>query len=1327
MGRILAVVLSAALAVGLTAVARADDPAPGVPSDPLSGPATSLDPCPTVNQNGGAGACDTEYTPQAKPSDQWKRVAGARFGDHKVPADSATPITVDLYSVAFRNSKNGLAGGAACKDESTVFDDLKSCERVPVIWQYSDKDGEGPLWQEVYRGDTKGYVGAVAYYGAGKAMAVGGSGLYPYREFSRDTTSDPDHDPSGSGRVWETNPDSYGDSDWHEYEQSQLPTAPNIPADVGPNVENATATAAPIAEQAAHAVLPGTDLGPASDQLPKPHPVEKPMRALSALDCKTDSFNGSRCVAGGIQQLFMWRDGHFEKSYGNGSRDGSHALDPAPETAEMAQAEDFRFRVRQLRFVGGERPYITILGVTSGCCDASPVNNNIARMLIYDDARWYVRPVDETTARRAPQSLGDSYYAVNAYNSGTIYGSILTTPGGPERSVEPPSRIVGGVTFTEPKLGENPILDEANAFGLICEVNPCGAFPAPRYSHIPSDVHHLDLSDTRLVAADGDTAGPPSATGAGLLGSSGPDRFMDWAVGERRTTRQALAYTTTTTPDEIHAPRPVNCPNATPDQNCQPASQEEIKARASSHNIFLLDTYALNAFTALGASGEGWAVGEKGAIEHLGGGDTQGKLGDEPPPPKLGGKGSSPDPGTAAYRQPTALSSHPGALPSLESASDTVGMPRLVPAGSPDLVRDGALVKPDDGAAIVASRDGGEAWALGSGDEVSVSNTAGQGSTLNGRMTLWHYDGRSWAPCDPEGVPDQLEPDPACASLAPLGHYTRPNGVGGVLFEPVRIRAAARVPLENDADPSNDNEFEVVAVATEYRPQGSKEPPRDAILLYKDGRWSLDTKAMAQLQPAGSAGGVPEPFDIAFTAPDDGWMLLGSVAESAQQTTHSASLYHFDGRRWFSCSSAPAACGDNPTAQRLPTGSVLQLAVADRRVYLYGARVPSASGSASNRYPLILYKDPDGHWTDGSDGSGGGTDPGCPAPGACAADSNTPPGQVFALSVVRDGDGHYDGWATAGSPQPQGSSVEPLASVADMRHLERDPSSGRYEWRTWTAPDATKDYAESLRQREWLKPKLMTFAGSGGGPGPALFLPIGEQALAPILRFDPAKHRWAPLQTPFVSSKYSVNPGNSRDDTGAPRAITPDGQGGAWIEIHRTNCCDGSNVTNGAEETPPTLVGDTTSFYHYTTQIPRQVLSDVPNPVGSKLIVGGAAGGDGSYWLATDSNSVYRYDRAAGWDRVDVPGWDPGRVVTRPSRATAIAIGQDGNGILVGDHGRVADLSPQGVKLDPAAGTSCARGGAIPCGTGRRLQAAAVAPDGSALVGGEARTVLWRP
>ena len=90
----------------------------------------------TQAANPSGYGCDTEYTPVAKDSTAWADIGGAKFGETRVPATSPTPFTVDLLANSFLNEDHGFFTGAACKDSSTGFDQLDSCERVPAIYEY---------------------------------------------------------------------------------------------------------------------------------------------------------------------------------------------------------------------------------------------------------------------------------------------------------------------------------------------------------------------------------------------------------------------------------------------------------------------------------------------------------------------------------------------------------------------------------------------------------------------------------------------------------------------------------------------------------------------------------------------------------------------------------------------------------------------------------------------------------------------------------------------------------------------------------------------------------------------------------------------------------------------------------------------------------------------------------------------------------------------------------------------------------------------------------------------------------------------------------------
>jgi hypothetical protein len=173
--------------------------------------------------------------------------------------------------------------------------------------------------------------------------------------------------------------------------------------------------------------------------------------------------------------------------------------------------------------------------------------------------------------------------------------------------------------------------------------------------------------------------------------------------------------------------------------------------------------------------------------------------------------------------------------------------------------------------------------------------------------------------------------------------------------------------------------------------------------------------------------------------------------------------------------------------------------------------------------------------------------------------------------------------------------------------------------------------------------------------------------------------------------------------------MAPDSAGGLWLSTGPA-CAEGESI-----------------FYRFSDYATPELFSEAAHPI-REFITAAAGGGDGSFWVTTNTNVLYRYDRQTGWDRMAVPGWDPGRVITNPSAASAIAIGEDGNGVVVGKTGRIADIGPGGAVLDAAAGILCSKQKTLtpPCGTGRDLRAASVAPEGSAMVGGDSRSLLYR-
>jgi hypothetical protein len=1281
---------------------------------------------------------DTDFTPVAKSGRDfgWTMFDGAEFhqpGDPhygqlvQKPAPSQTPFTVDFFTVRFDpdpGKGDGFAGGAACKDSSTPFGEkLDGCERVPAIWRFEDNS-----WQQVAlpggAGDpggdpTPGYVGALAYMADGKVLAVGGDGVYPRRELACSATApsgcvdDPGYrDPAGKPRAW-----LYDGTGWREVSDQQFKNP------------DGTAKALDGGEQ------PG---------------------GLTALACapvrsETFDFGAEYCVAGGLHQLWMWQDS-FVKTYDDKSTSGwatgldataqverggwgsfgyGFARGSAADSASGSSAAEFRFRVRDIRWGG----YGSFVAVTAGCCsDATSFGGTAGpRLLAYFDPsytgqwRWSASALYEPDLSMASGStrgaIADSYYSVVSSGIGGGSMSVVASPGGPAAAGtgaaaggEPGARIVFDRT-RRPVAWQNDSADNA-------------------------DVLDLHLAGVRLVSADGDFA-RPSGGHAAVTGISsyppsgdrgvGPDGLLDWAVGSLVSSSrcesaglsdcQGAAYTTLN--QTQLTPSPLTCPViGRGDSSCDVKKDYASSLTAgpgSSRELMGLPSYALNSITDV-PNTDGptiWAVGDRGAILRLGGNGTVGSP-NEPPGPQLGAQQPAALADRGAYDafRPSTPTGEAGVVPALAAQPlSRLAAPSLLAAGSPD---PGSDLGPGPVSSIVMSRDGSEGWAL-----------AGNEGSQYGSSTLYHYAGGSWTACDGVGIAGQLAPDRACAGLA------------GLHAQKVILTTLARVPLEQGADPSNADDFEVVAIGspwTTYKPRGatSKE---SAVALYRGGRWELmdgqDGRPdwMAEL-------GTPDvaPGGLVFSAPDDGWLVA--------QAGTGDSLYHFDGAHWTECGSSdplrpndtphPEACGHSDVLPLFAYGTQghLHLTVAGRRVYLAGTRMVDATptggfadaftGAYHQRqpYPLIYHRVPGGSWTSDYDRgcdlhkSSDRSSAGC----AGSSDPSVTQGTLTAISVAELGGDHFVGWAAgtfgaSSTPTPENLSYPRETSASSSGQataagvgaggppglLRLDSDHGPP--RLWRARDATGDYLVDPSDVSGLQ--LLSVAAVGGEERAFLLPPRvswGDAHMSPLLEYDARHDRWQVLPAPFLASQKLYRA--AREAGGQVRALAPDGAGGYWLAARRLR---------GA------------SFYHYTDRWPRPVFSDVAHPV-REPIAGTAAGGDGSFWVATASSAVYRYDRVTGWDRMTVSGWDAGRTVTNPSRAYAVAVGADGSGVVVGKGGRVADVGPGGGVLDAASGVLCsARVNAPPCSTSYDLRAAAVGSDGSAIVGGDRMALLWRP
>jgi hypothetical protein len=1161
---------------------------------------------------------DTEFTPgfrDGAADSRWRQRAGGIWrpdaSAQTPPAlveDSDTPLSMDFYGVDFLDERNGLAVGAACP-EDTPYDQLESlCERRPAVYRYSAPPGEPAQWtrMELPGSEEPGYVADVEWLGPDRALAVGGTGEYPYREDPAPVTAATD--PAGTGRVWLMEAGA-----WRE-----LTPEPGMSA------------------------LTALGVGPRPD------------------DCGPQA---SECgIAGGLAQLWTW--------------DGSGLT----RVQEIEDATSFRFRVRDVDFApGAERQGALAYAVTSGCCGTVAAETQPTLLVLNDEStpearasRWYARTPWYGGARDSDgkaRSAIDSVYSmiVSQVDTGQARRSLgyLTAPGGePGPGVkEPASRVIGPVFADSPSTSRSAAaLSPANPLIVLGTASSAGA-EADDTGTLTGELTNPVLADIRLVSGDGDVGRTPSQ---GVkrevpLPAGRTDGLMDWAVGEHLPTAQAVAMTTLEMGETV--PNPMDCPggsgqisSSVANLECRPSDAPADKMQ--SRRLFLLPSYRLNAYTAVGTAGDGWAVGDKGAILQLGGDDAATGGGDEPAPPKLGRAEVEDAPDTSAWDpfRPLSLTAEPGVVPPLVTRPlDPLPEPRIVPEGTPNPTVQFGL--DESIGAIAMSRDGREGWGVGPGESAAD------------RPVLHRFDGERWIACDPKGVGTQLPADRACA------------GVASLIDRGLNLHDIARVPVEDDDDSENDDAFEAIAVGHLSGP---------AFLKYSGGEWTA--------LEVPSAGTGAQLLEIEIVAPGEAWI--------AGRTTTAPVLYRFDGAAVTDCFAQPAACGLDPNVlPQFGTEPRMYLASAGDRLYLAGNRRTEGATSGSETAPLvpvILQRDAgEEAWSS----AGGGCDP-------CPGDAETDTGRITGISVARDGDG-YVGWAIGRfGPSADQVSEQVPRDVWQRGTTTVSAPALRLEdgtWRRWSSDDALADYygggnrdvveVATLPERGG-EALLMQQNVVGGGSGPA-----------PLLHFDPAEERWNVVPTPFDAASRRVDEGHARLEGLAPAP------GGEAVISAR----GGGDVSNGRRGRD----GAPTAFFRFARRRHRPVFDDVAHPI-REGIADVAAASDGRLWVATYGDRVYRYDRVTGWDSLRVPGWQASSNATRAARANAIAVGADGRGLVVGDGGRIASTSPLRVVLDAASGKSC-RDAPPPCGTGQDLHAAAVAPDGSAIVAGENRTILWRP
>ncbi|MEA2386240.1 MAG: hypothetical protein QOJ22_414 [Thermoleophilaceae bacterium] len=1319
-------------------------------------------------------------------SSVWVQVDGARFRDagkdtaELTVEEGGTTYADNLFKVAFRNDRHGFAGGERCDDPDPDLwrkDEIAEAGCRPVLFEYTDTRSAGSgeaSWTEVALpgGDQPGFVGGIAWIDVGRAMVVGGTGLYPRREPSynpdcQDLDEDrlapwgAECDPAGMARVWLY--DRARDQQWCELKVGEA--SPGCPA------------------------LPDDD--PATAWFDG-------MRGLTAVDFKPDGFRVKNepevGFVGGLGQMWRW-----QKTTDPNAKEPFEGFDERIDARSLART--FRFRVRDLRFVQQAAP--VAFAVTSGCCtpyrDPRGTTDSPAT-LTYNGYGWTI--AGGSDPNQAEDNVNDA-----GLDPGQRAIPGWAAPASPIASE--PSKSTWDSTWSTPWPDQAPPVDSLRERGT-----PVPDVPSTKLTPYQGLGEKADSYYALVVHKPGAHPGPmtPLLTPGGERDDNwaeGRNRWLsiagsvsicpggcwtlEWKVGELRTpeaassSRQGLVQSTLWANPPAHndkyptttycTPNPLNgrCLNEQQGPEVVETTRQlatgdyvltdEARLRGSRAGLEgLVSSYTLNWIDMVDLqgkpTGQAWAVGDHGAILRLDAGGAEKAAGTrgEPAPPTLsGGDADLSPPGAFDSVRPVGAA-RPGQVPALASRPlEQLTAPRIVSMGSPDATHAGADCQLtgsnfycsglEDVGQIVMSRDGSEGWAIGPNPPMHPA--AGGGTSAYGRASLYHYDGAEWRRCDPKGLPGVSQPDPACAGLVPL------------IDSPSRGRlvAAARIPYENDGpgEPENDDDFELLAITSGFD-----------MARFKDGRWGIDDGLRGQLTDllkASSINAVPALLDLAFTAPDDGWALARQGAGGAVAAYW---LFHWDGKRWSLCGGG-SSCG----SARIPVqakvtragdgsvernaGEIVGLEAAGDRVYLFGWRVAAdinegltgtfRVGQTETYLPLILYHDrEETGWTDGSgEGEdGGGWDPGWPPSEQALTQKGQ--GKVVALSVVERPGGGYRGWAIGrfydwALPADRGSREHPGYSdqyqqggSSDFEPsaiaLRLDQKDGKGSWGYFKDPGALNDFMKpglkfegttNYNYRLETEPHLMASSADGRAW-------IAQRKSGILFGFEPDRERFDVIQSQrpgsepprgVTTSTYPV------EVNGVYQALAPDGQGGFWAAVKNTYEDDQrAGAAGGTWET-----GGQVFFYHYTDRPHRPVFREVPQPLGGgpERLTTLAGAADGSVWAGTDAGRVARYDRMTGWETLAIPGWEPGEVVTKRSEVNAVAVNDSGVGIAVGPGGRVADLSRDAVRLNPAAGKRCDDETGPPCGAGHDLRAAAVAPDGSAIAVGNALTVLWRP
>ncbi|MDX6633572.1 MAG: hypothetical protein QOG26_1577, partial [Solirubrobacterales bacterium] len=571
-----------------------------------------------VNQSGlgsstqGAG-CDNQYTPIAKDGTKlsWAQWAGAVYPGATKPSGyedtvqnqkAPIPPTVDFYTVSFANASRGFAGGAQCREDAppqnngesnkdyqeriTPF--LNTCERVPVIYRYTDNSELGSIWQPSYKGDTPGFVGAISWlhnldtkeHGQ-RALAVGGSGS-PNKDCPQ-VAANPPYE-GNPPYPTEANPTCGG----YPRREPAIPDDPNNPNDA--NCTEEGITKAKVADVNPDGHKPGVTVGsgqafwPLSTVTPsqpsasvdQSQTVLTPRDALQAMALCEDNWRQAHDPAG-KGRAWLYSDGDWQDlgTAGDGlpkDMRGMTALDAAQLDVTACGSPS-----NECALAGGLQQIWMwqdgAFDLKPWKPDPTPDSPSKKNVLAYPgqienagnpaqlrpcttswSCGWHYRVrviwfggVDTATALTSGCCSDSSGRALLSYSKadGTWRGG---SPGYLGAGVNSPAdhRLVQADSYY---AMPNPVNGSHLSF-LLSPGGPERPGEPPSKIAAPgsqdAEVDRTLGSSARLVAGDGNFLGPKAMLGGYVTAAPGGDNFIDWGVGGFKGTRRALAYTTTT-------------------------------------------------------------------------------------------------------------------------------------------------------------------------------------------------------------------------------------------------------------------------------------------------------------------------------------------------------------------------------------------------------------------------------------------------------------------------------------------------------------------------------------------------------------------------------------------------------------------------------------------------------------------------------------------------------------------------------------------------------------------------------------------------------------